>query len=113
MLYARQTAPRFQSTLAALLITASWSGLAVAQSAATSGDQWRAAGTTSSASTQPAAASSTNPTWRLPNGQANAGDTSVVDEDSNPLRQARKPQPATRAPEPRAFQAPTNAAPMK
>src|SRR6476646_686667 len=99
MFYARQTAPRFQSTLAALLITASWSGFAAAQS----GDQWRAVGTTSSASTQPAAAPSANPTWRLPNGQANAGDTSLVDEDSNPLRQARKPQPAAKATEPRAF----------
>ena len=36
----------------------------------------------------------------------------MVDEDSNPLRQDRKPQPAAKAPEPRAFQAPTNAAPM-
>jgi hypothetical protein len=123
MFYARQTATRFQSTLAALLITASWSGLAVADpapgetgyrvpAAATSGDQWRAAGTTSSASTQPATASSTNPAWRLPNGQASAGDTSLVDEDSNPLRQARKPQPAVKATEPRAFQAPANAAPI-
>src|SRR5438105_3105699 len=108
MFYACQTAPRFGSTLAALLIMASWSGLAAAQS----GDQWRAAGTTSSASAQPTAAASTNPTWRLPNGQTNAGDSSQVDEDSNPLRQARKSQPTANAAEPRAFQAPMNAAPI-
>ena len=36
----------------------------------------------------------------------------MVDEDSNPLRQDRKPQPAAKAPEPASFQAPTNAVPM-
>src|SRR6266403_2810599 len=109
MFHARLIASRFTSNLAALVIMVSWSGLAAAQSAATSGDQWRAAGTTSFASSQSAATSSSNAGWRLPNGQSNGGDTQMVDEDSNPLRQTRKPQPTAKAPEPRAFQAPTNA----
>jgi hypothetical protein len=112
MFHARLIASRFPSNLAALLIMASWSALAAAQSAATSGDQWRAAGSSSSASSQSAATSNTNGAWRLPNGQSNNGDTQMVDEDSNPLRQDRKPQPAAKAPEPRSFQPPTNAAPM-
>ncbi len=112
MFHSRQTAPRFLSPLAALLITATLSGLAAAQSAATSGDQWRAAGTSSPASSQSAATSNSNTAWRLPNGQSNTNDTQLVDEDSNPLRQTRKPQPATKAPEPRSFQAPANATPI-
>ncbi len=112
MIYARPTAPRLQSTFAAILITAAWTGFAAAQSAATSGDQWRPAGSTSSASTQSAATSGAEPTWRLPNSQSNAGDAQLVDDPSNPLRQTRKPQPAAKPPEPRAFQAPANASPM-
>jgi hypothetical protein len=112
MFHSRQTAPRFLSHLAALLITAAWSGLAAAQSAATSGDQWRAAGTTSSPSSQSADTSTSNSGWRLPNGQSNTVDTELVDEDSNPLRQTLKPQPAANAPVPRSFQAPVNATPI-
>jgi hypothetical protein len=108
MIHARLIASRFPSNLAALLFVASWSGLAAAQS----GDQWRPAGSTSSASSQSAAISNSNGAWRLPNGQSNTGDTQMVDEDSNPLRQDRKPQPAAKTAEPRSFQAPTNAAPM-
>jgi hypothetical protein len=108
MFHARLIASRIPSNLAALLIISSWSGLAAAQSAIP-GDQWRAAGSTYS---EPAAASNSNGGWRLPNGQSSNGDAQMVDEDSNPLRKDRKPQPAAKPPEPRAFQAPTNAAPM-
>src|SRR4051794_17262383 len=112
MFHARPTASRMPSTLAALLITATWSGLAAAQLAATPGDQWRAAGTSSSASSQSAATSSPNTAWQLPNGQSNTGGTQLIDEDSNPLRRTRKPLPAAKAPEPRSFAAPANAAPI-
>lgn len=98
-------AKRLQSTLAALLVTAGCSALAVAQS----GDEWRAAGSAPSASSQ---SSATAQGWRLPNGQSSSGDTAQTDEDSNPLRKPQTSGSSTKAQEPRAFQAPTNAAPM-
>jgi hypothetical protein len=98
-------AKRLQTALAALLVTASCSALAVAQS----GDEWRAAGSAPSASSQSAA---TAQGWRLPNGQSNAGDAAQADEDSNPLRKPQTSGSTTKAEEPRAFQPPKNAAPM-
>ena len=115
MIDARHFTLRLLPIFAALLITASCTAIAVAQSAATSSDQWRAAGAARNArndSQQSAPASSTSPTWRLPNGQSNTGETQLIDEDSNPLRQSRKSQPTAGTREPRAFQPPVNASPL-
>ncbi len=108
------TAPRFQTSLAAILLAASWTGLVAAQSAPISGDQWRAAGETqyTAASTPAATASSDDSVWRLPNGQPSTGVSQAVDDTANPLRQTRRPQPMSAAREPRAFDAPAKAAPL-
>jgi hypothetical protein len=112
MFKAHLTAPRFHTSFAALLLAACWAGLAAAQSAATSSDQWRAAGGTQSTGTPSTSASGADAAWTLPTGQSSNDETQLIDDASNPLRQNRKSRPTTAAREPRAFQAPTNAAPM-
>ena len=116
MFDARPTAPRFQFAFAAMLLATAWAGVAAAQSAATNGEQWRAAGVTRPTNVRSAAPATTNAAWQLPNGQpSNAqqpADTAESTEDaSNPLRQKQKPQPTANvaAQEPHAFQPPANA----
>src|SRR6185312_8702174 len=62
----------FRFTLAALVASALGVGIAAAQSAGNSDDQWRPAGVVRPTNVQSAATSSpapANQTWRLPNGQ--------------------------------------------
>ncbi len=89
-------------------------GPIAAQSAATSGDQWRTAGSAQPAndSDSSAAAANTIPAWH-PNGWTNNGNFQPADDGSNSLRPSHKPQPASLVSEPRAFVAPSNAAPIK
>src|SRR6476646_3157974 len=123
----RQTAPRFHTCAAAFLFTASYTVLGFAQSVATTGDQWRAAGsspgTTSQTVSEPVTTASSDPTWQLPNSQSAGAPSNQTSDGSNPLRknataQAKpvqsQPQSrqATPAREPRAFQAPANARPL-
>ncbi len=104
----RLAAPRF--TIAAILLSASWAGQVSAQSAATSGEQWRSAGVTRPTNVQPAASLNSSPAWRLPNGQQPADAVQSSGDESNPLRQKEKPKPSTAsAAEPQTFQPPSNA----
>jgi hypothetical protein len=122
MFEARQTAIRFQTVVAALLIAASSATLAMAQSDASSGDQWRAAGSPRTSSSQ----SVSQPADTQSNGQPADNDSAQNADGSNPLRktstqqtkpvfkqpQSQQPAQSTPAREPRAFQAPTNARPL-
>jgi Family of unknown function (DUF6666) len=108
MFDARHTASRL--TIATLVICVWCTDRASAQSAATSGEQWRPAGVTRPVNVQAYAPASNSPAWRLPNGQQPADLGQTADDDSNPLRPKDKPQPkaATTVQEPRSFQPPNN-----
>jgi hypothetical protein len=113
MIDARHFAGRIEPFVAALALAAISASLASAQ------DQWHAAGTSHYANSgsqnvstpNTTGASSSDPAWKLPN-QSNTGDTQLVDEDSNPLRQTGNSQPGNTPREPRSFTPPSNAKPM-
>src|SRR4051794_36353232 len=112
MIDARHLAGRLKPFVLAVALAAISASLAAAQ------DQWHAAGMSHYAnsnaqtvSTPTTTGASSDPSWKLPN-QTNAGDTQLIDEDSNPLRQTRNAQPAGTPREPRSFTPPTNAKPI-